>query len=106
MTPLTLSEAASFLKIHPDHIRKEAKAGKIPGCKVGHLWRFIEEDLVVWLRSGYATPRQAPIVEVSKCQSLSEAKRGGSHSPRHKESELDIRLKQKIDNKLKSSTTI
>ncbi|MHB1933660.1 MAG: helix-turn-helix domain-containing protein [Leptospirillum sp.] len=105
MTTLTLAQAAQFLQAHPDWVRKEAKAGRIPGRKMGHIWRFLEEDLVVFIRSGYADHRQAPMVEVSNWQSSNEEKRGGFLSPPHKESALDIRLKQKTSNRPRNSMT-
>ena len=82
---LTLSKAAKFLQAHPDWVRKEAKAGRLPGRKMGRLWKFIEEDLVVWLRSGYSEPRQAP--------------HGGLISQPRAESELDALLKRKKERK-------
>ena len=96
---LTLSKAAEFLQAHPDWVRKEAKAGRLPGRKMGRLWKFIEEDLVVWLRSGYSEPRQAPLVEVSSWQYSKEAAHGGLISQPRAESELDALLKRKKERK-------
>ena len=96
---LTLSKAAKFLQAHPDWVRKEAKAGRLPGRKMGRLWKFIEEDLVVWLRSGYSEPRQAPLVEVSSWQYSKEAAHGGLISQPRAESELDALLKRKKERK-------
>lgn len=59
MKTLTLNEAAQFLKMHPEEVRRRAKAGVIPGAKVGKCWVFIEEDLAAYMRSLYAPPRQA-----------------------------------------------
>lgn len=105
MKTLTLPQAAEFLQFHPDWVRKEAKSGRIPGRKMGHVWRFLEEDLVEWLRSGYATPRQAPTVEVSNWESTKGESRGGSTSPRRAENALDARLKQLTGNAPKNTTT-
>lgn len=102
---LTLSKAAEFLQAHPDWVRKEAKAGRLPGRKMGRLWKFIEEDLVVWLRSGYKDPRQAPLVEVSKWQYSKEAIHGGLISLPRAETELDALLKRKTGRKPRNSTT-
>ena len=106
MTPLTLDKAAVFLQVHPDWLRKEAKAGRIPGRKMGRFWRFIEEDLVVWLRSGYAEPRHTRIslVEVSWDYSK-EAPSGSSISSRQAANELKNRLGLPTEKKRRNSTT-
>ena len=69
MKTLALIEAAEFLKMHPEELRKKAKAGFIPGAKAGKRWVFIDEDLVAYLRSRYALPRQALVGDRSElCQ--------------------------------------
>ncbi|MGH6706738.1 MAG: helix-turn-helix domain-containing protein [Sphingomicrobium sp.] len=50
---LTLRGAAAFLKVHPNTIRSQAKRRLIPATKVGRDWRFLEADLVEWIRSAY-----------------------------------------------------
>lgn len=37
---LTLDEAAVLLRCHPKTLRKQAAARKVPGKRVGSLWRF------------------------------------------------------------------
>ena len=59
MRTLNLQEAAAFLRLHPEELRKRAKAGRIPGAKVGRSWVFVDEDLASYLRSLYGRPRQA-----------------------------------------------
>ena len=56
MRTLNLSEAAQFLKLHPEEVRRRAKAGIIPGAKLGKRWAFtfIEDDLADHIRSLYA----------------------------------------------------
>jgi len=82
MITLTLSEAARFLKIHPEELRQRAKAGRIPGAKVGRAWVFLQEDLADYLRSLYSRPRQALQVtlgkEVESCHFADEVQSGGS----------------------------
>ncbi|MFQ5545453.1 MAG: helix-turn-helix domain-containing protein [Acidiferrobacterales bacterium] len=96
---LDLNEAAAFLKLSPEALRRKAKAGEMPGRKVGKRWCFIKSDLVAYVRSGYAPPRQAVRVtdfeEVPKCHSTAEAKSGGSTStpPAAKECERLLGLK-------------
>lgn len=35
-----IPEIASMLNVSPDTIRRQAKAGDLPGFKVGRVWRF------------------------------------------------------------------
>jgi hypothetical protein len=54
-----------LLRLHPEELRQRAKRGLIPGAKVGRSCVFIE-DLVQYLRSLYAAPRQALQVTLGK----------------------------------------
>ena len=83
MQTLDLIGAAQFLRIHPEELRQRAKAGKIPGAKVGRRWVFLEDDLVDYLRSLYSQPRQALQVTRRKemeCHFANAAVSGGSTS--------------------------
>src|SRR5581483_1452727 len=84
MRTLGLLDAAAFLHCHPEELRKRAKAGLIPGAKVGRAWVFLEEDLASHLRSPYSQPRQALQVTLRKemeCHFANAAVSGGSTSP-------------------------
>ncbi|WP_292917269.1 helix-turn-helix domain-containing protein [Nitrosomonas sp.] len=108
MKTLTLNEAAQFLKMHPEEVRRRAKRGIIPGAKSGKRWVFVEDDLVAYLRSLYATPRQALQVgheEKQLCHSVNVVRRGGLISPHQAASELDALLQLKIKPKHRNSTT-
>jgi hypothetical protein len=59
MKTLDLKEAGQFLKLHFEEVRRRARAGHLPGAKLGRRWAFIEDDLVGYMRSLYAQPRQA-----------------------------------------------
>jgi hypothetical protein len=82
METLDLEQAAHFLKLHPEELRRRAKAGVVPAAKVGKRWVFLEPDLAGYLRSLYAVPRQALQVMLGKegnpCHLLNAAKSGGS----------------------------
>ena len=82
MITLTLLEAAAFLKVHPEELRRRAKAGLIPGAKVGRAWVFLQEDLADYLRSLYSRPRQALRVtlrkELEQCHFADVVQSGGS----------------------------
>lgn len=48
MTPkdiLTAEEVAEFLRIHPYTVRRLARAGKLPGFRVGGQWRFDKKQI-------------------------------------------------------------
>ncbi len=53
---LKVREAAALLGIHPNSLRALARAARVPATKVGRDWRFIEADLVGWIRSRYPDP--------------------------------------------------
>ena len=47
---LSVEEAATFLKVPPATVRREARAGRLPGRHVGKEWRFARSALIDWLR--------------------------------------------------------
>ena len=47
----TTSQAAAFLGVHVQTVRRLARSGRIPCFKVGADWRFREEALVHWADS-------------------------------------------------------
>jgi hypothetical protein len=108
MHTLDLEQAAAFLHMHPEEVRRRAKLGLLPGAKPGKAWVFIDDDLVAYVRARYAYPRQALQVtsrkEQQSCHSTNAETRGGSISPRHQESALDALLKQKVKPKPKNCT--
>jgi hypothetical protein len=109
MKTMTLIEAAQFLKMHPEEVRRRAKRGNLPGAKAGRAWVFIENDLAEYLRSFYSSPRQALRVTSGKehevCHSSNAETRGGSGSPRPAVSVLDALLEQAVRPKRKKCTT-
>ena len=58
-TILNVADAAAFLGVHPNSIRSYAKAGTIPAVKLGRGWRFIQDDLVAWMRELFGFPATA-----------------------------------------------
>src|SRR6478609_3203643 len=83
MRTFCLSEAAAFLRVHSEKLRRRAKEGQIPGAKVGRAWVFLEDDLADYLRSLYSQPRQALQVTLRKemeCHFANAAVSGGSTS--------------------------
>jgi len=45
----TVQELATYLKMQPVTIYKHAKAGKLPGFKVGANWRFKKTTVDRWI---------------------------------------------------------
>ena len=96
MTTLELKQAAVFLRCHPEELRRRAKAGIVPGAKVGRAWVFLEDDLASYLRSLYPRPRQALQVTLrkeSECHFANAAVFGGSTSMHHPGNEYADLLK-------------
>src|SRR3990167_10340660 len=48
-------EAAQFLGAHKETIRRLVVSGELPGVKIGRGWRFIEQDLAMYMRNKYST---------------------------------------------------
>jgi excisionase family DNA binding protein len=70
MTTLTLPQAAALLKIHPVTLQEKARAGEIPGAKIGKCWEFVEFDLIEHIRSQYKRRvLQGDHTEVQLCHS-------------------------------------
>jgi hypothetical protein len=109
MNTLTLKQAADFLKMHPEEVRRRTKLGQLPGAKIGKSYVFLEDDLVTYVRGRYASPRQALQVtsdkEQQSCHSSNAVTRGGSTSPRQQVSALDALLEQAVKQKPRNSTT-
>lgn len=54
MQLLTAKEAAAFLKIHQDTVKKYYRAGELKGFKVGNRVRFSTVDIDDFLQRKYA----------------------------------------------------
>lgn len=52
---LTLDEAAAFLRLHRETVRRLLQRGVLPGVKVGGTWRIHRRDLEEYLRRGGRT---------------------------------------------------
>lgn len=50
LTPLEISE---MFQVPIRTIHALARQGKIPGIKIGKLWRFRQGDIWRWIESGY-----------------------------------------------------
>ena len=53
MSFLVIDEAAAFLHMSPETLRRKAKSGEAPAAKLGKNWIFFKEDLIKYVRSKY-----------------------------------------------------
>jgi excisionase family DNA binding protein len=42
---MTIDEAAAYLRVHPQTIRRRVKDGTLPGARIGRTWRVRRVDL-------------------------------------------------------------
>ncbi|HEY3432514.1 MAG TPA: helix-turn-helix domain-containing protein [Rhodocyclaceae bacterium] len=103
MNTLDLQAAADFLGLHKNTLQARAKAGEIPGAKIGKEWRFIDVDLAQYLRDQYPANK---IEEKQSCRST-KSKTSGTSISRHLKgaSELDALLEHPTKRKPSASTT-
>jgi excisionase family DNA binding protein len=47
---LSAEEAAQFLGLNPDDVRRYARKGMMPARKVGKRWLFHKAHLIEWLK--------------------------------------------------------
>jgi excisionase family DNA binding protein len=45
------NQAARFLSLHPKTVKRMARAGEIPGCRLGRRWIFRPTELDALLRA-------------------------------------------------------
>lgn len=55
---MNIEEAATFLRVGLDTMRKVAKAGKVPTRKIGREYRFSRSGLIAFLSSGNSVPNE------------------------------------------------
>ncbi|GAA5786097.1 helix-turn-helix domain-containing protein [Chitiniphilus shinanonensis] len=92
---LNLAQAAAFCHCHRETLRREAKAGRAPGRKVGRAYVFLDEDLVAYVRGDYAPQRQASAgvgVETCRFSDNQHPTTGTLISQRQTENALDVAL--------------
>jgi hypothetical protein len=76
MTALSLKEAAKFLDIHKETLRRLAVAGVVRGSKLAR-WKFLKDDLEAAVRSGY--PYSALRGKEDECSAKSKAVESGMY---------------------------
>ncbi|MGQ3892005.1 helix-turn-helix domain-containing protein [Legionella sp. CNM-4043-24] len=81
---LNILGAAQLLGAHKETIRRMAVSGALPSVKIGRGWRFIEQDLVLYMRSRYSdrvTSQGAVTRSEKQWRFTKETRFGGSASP-------------------------
>ena len=63
---LTLEEAAALLRVSTDVVTDRAKAGDIPGRRLGMEWRFSRHALFEWLQGSDGNGRAPGFRKVTK----------------------------------------
>jgi len=53
---MTVDQAAEYLQLTADTIRRGARTGKIPAARIGRRWRFLQDELDAWLSAGGDQP--------------------------------------------------
>ena len=51
---LSVDEIAAHLGVNPDTIYKWITRKKMPGHKVGRLWKFLASEVDAWVKGGHA----------------------------------------------------
>lgn len=115
MQTLDLIEAAEYLKMNAEVLRRKTKNGEIPGRKAGKCYVFVKEHLADWISGRYPEHgRELRVIDGGKqqtegnlCQSINavKVKHGGSTSPQQTETEYDNLLGLKTNKRRKNCTT-
>jgi len=64
--PINLIEAAKFLIMAPETLRRKIKSGAIPASKTGKGWALLRVDLIAYLRSKYEVADNFYINDVNR----------------------------------------
>jgi excisionase family DNA binding protein len=56
-TLMDIKQVAAYLKINEATAYTWAQSGKLPGIKIGRIWRFRREDIEAWLDENMQGPR-------------------------------------------------
>ena len=46
----TVEDVSQYLRLEPGTVRTMARDGKLPGIKIGRVWRFNHKDIYLWLK--------------------------------------------------------
>jgi excisionase family DNA binding protein len=57
-TLMDIKQVATYLQINEATAYSWAQSGRLPGIKIGRIWRFRREDLEAWLDDNMQGPKQ------------------------------------------------
>lgn len=57
---LNSDEAAEYLGMHRETVRIRVRSGRLPGRKVGGVWKFKAATLDEWIAAGCPTQAEQP----------------------------------------------
>jgi excisionase family DNA binding protein len=60
--PMTVRELSDYLRLDRMTIYKMLKEGSIPASRIGHQWRFFQDDIDEWIRSLRTGPKTRLLV--------------------------------------------
>jgi excisionase family DNA binding protein len=49
---MTPAEAAEYLRLGVETVKRKARAGELPASKTGRKWLFLRSELDAWLKAG------------------------------------------------------
>lgn len=76
MITLTLAEAADLLKLSGDALLRKARAGTVPGARIGRRWVFIRDDLLALIREQHKARVLTALGDGNRSQAIVELARG------------------------------
>ncbi|WP_416143560.1 helix-turn-helix domain-containing protein [Oxalobacter aliiformigenes] len=97
MKTLTAEEVGKILKLTRTSVTVKAKAGEIPGMKIGNRWIFLEVDLLAYIRSQYKCAQGGKEEKICRSTNVRIRPTGGSKSRHQVESEYNRVLGLKTD---------
>lgn len=56
----TVDDAAHYLKLTPEVVRRKTRAKLLPAVKMGRLWRYHPERLAAWVDAGFPSQEEQP----------------------------------------------
>lgn len=91
-----LSEAAELLKVSSSTLLRRARAGIVPGTRMGRRWVFVRADLIDIIRQNYKRP----------CSIAAQGLRTGTSDSRSTAEKSASQLAQAIARKRKNSKRV
>jgi len=56
---LSVDEISTYLGVKRDTVYKWLEQKKMPGHKIGRLWKFKKDEIDAWVKKGYAESKTA-----------------------------------------------